>query len=160
MMHFPRTIAAALGALAFFSAGALHAAEPRDARVLFVCEHGYAKSLMAASYFDQLAKERGLPFRALSRGSAPNSDTVPPGIVKALSADGVDVGDYRPARVDAADVASVERVIVMGATLPDAAVVAGVPVERWDDVPTPIVYDAARDVIKKHVEELLDELSR
>ena len=27
--------------------------------ILFVCEHGAAKSVIAAAYFDKLAKERG-----------------------------------------------------------------------------------------------------
>ena len=42
-----------------------------DSQVLFVCGHGNVKSLMAASYFNQLVGERRLPFRAVSRGSAP-----------------------------------------------------------------------------------------
>jgi len=32
-----------------------------DSQVLFVCEHGNVKSLMASSYFNQLARERHLP---------------------------------------------------------------------------------------------------
>jgi hypothetical protein len=51
--------------------------ESSAAQVLFVCEHGNVKSLMATSYFNQMAQERGLAFRAVSRGSAPDSTTVP-----------------------------------------------------------------------------------
>jgi hypothetical protein len=53
-------------------------AQTHDSQVLFVCEHGNVKSLMAVSYFNQLAQERRLPFRAVSRGTAPDSTTVPP----------------------------------------------------------------------------------
>ena len=70
---------------------AIRADEPTP-QVLFVCEHGNVKSLMAASYFNQLAAKRGLRLRAISRGSAPDSTTVPPPIIAGLRTDGVDVG--------------------------------------------------------------------
>ena len=35
-----------------------------EIRVVFVCEHGAAKSLIAAAYFNKLAGERGLSARA------------------------------------------------------------------------------------------------
>jgi hypothetical protein len=36
--------------------------QTHDSQVLFVCEPGNVKSLMAASYFNRLARERRLPF--------------------------------------------------------------------------------------------------
>lgn len=36
--------------------------------VVFVCLHGVVNSQMAAAYFNKVAKERGLPFTAVSRG--------------------------------------------------------------------------------------------
>ncbi len=41
--------------------------------VLFVCEHGAAKSVIAAAYFDKLAKDQHLPHRAAFRGVNPDS---------------------------------------------------------------------------------------
>src|SRR6185295_11953988 len=70
--------------------------EPAVAQVLFVCEHGNVKSLMAASYFNQLAHERRLPYRAVSRGSAPDSTTVPPAIIDGLRKDVIDVASFHP----------------------------------------------------------------
>jgi hypothetical protein len=32
--------------------------------IVFVCEHGAAQSLIATAYFNKLAAERGLPYRA------------------------------------------------------------------------------------------------
>src|SRR5258708_39677297 len=49
-----------------------------DYQVLFVCEHGNVKSLIAASYFNQLARERRLALLAVARGSGPPSPPVPP----------------------------------------------------------------------------------
>jgi hypothetical protein len=40
----------------------------RPKTIVFVCLHGSVKSQMAAAHFNQIAKERGLPFVAISRG--------------------------------------------------------------------------------------------
>ena len=45
------------------------AAKPET--VVFVCEHGSAKSVIAAAHFNHLAAEKGLPYRAIARGCAP-----------------------------------------------------------------------------------------
>jgi hypothetical protein len=45
-----------------------------DSTVVFVCEHGSSRSLVAASLFNRVAEERGLSVRALSR--AASSETV------------------------------------------------------------------------------------
>lgn len=139
----------------------VRAEEPSTAQVLFVCEHGNVKSLMAASYFNQLAASRGLRLRAISRGSAPDSTTVPAPIVAGLRTDGVDVGDYRPAAVSAADVAASARIVEISTAFPTDVDAPAAKVERWDDVPAASVnYAAARDSLREHVEQLLDRMSR
>lgn len=40
----------------------------RGAPIVFICLHGSAKSQMAAAHFNRIARERGLPFTAVSRG--------------------------------------------------------------------------------------------
>jgi protein-tyrosine-phosphatase len=47
-------------------------AQTHDSQVLFVCEDGNVKGLMAMSYFNQLAQERQLHYCAVSRGTAPS----------------------------------------------------------------------------------------
>jgi hypothetical protein len=42
----------------------------RPHRVVFVCEHGSVKSLVAMVYFNRRAQERGLAYRAVARGIA------------------------------------------------------------------------------------------
>src|SRR5262249_13106961 len=98
------------------------AAEAAPPQVLFVCEHGNVKSLMAASYFNERAARPPLPFRAISRGLAPDSTSVPDAIRSGLHTDGFDVGDFRPAAVTADDVAASLEVVTIGTDLPaDAA---------------------------------------
>ena len=136
-------------------------AEDAPAQVLFVCEHGNVKSLMAASYFNQEAAARGLRLRAISRGSAPNSTTVPAPIVAGLRADGVDVGDFRPTAVSAADVAASEQIVAISTGLPTGVDAPAAKVERWEDVPAASTnYAAARDSLKAHIKQLLERMSR
>lgn len=131
-----------------------------DSQVLFVCEHGNVKSLMAMTYFNRLAQERGLPYRAISRGTAPDSTTVPSKIIQGLKTDGFDVSAFHPAGVKAADVSVSQRVITIGVTLPAAADAGRSKTERWDDVPPASVdFSASRDALMAHVTKLLDRLA-
>jgi arsenate reductase len=135
-------------------------ASPAESQVLFVCEHGNVKSLMAASYFNRLATQRGLPYRAISRGTAPNSTTVPPPIMAGLRSEGFDVAEFHPMAVAATDVSASRRVIVINTTLPEDRTPAATAPEQWTDVPAASLdYAAASASLKAHVEALIEELS-
>jgi sterol desaturase/sphingolipid hydroxylase (fatty acid hydroxylase superfamily) len=115
------------------------AAEPQPEQVVFVCEHGTVKSVMAASYFNQLATQRGLKWRAVSRGSAEDAT----------------------AKIVAADVADAVRIVAIGADLPAGIQVEEQRIERWDDVPPASTNPAAAQrSLAAHVADLLDRLSR
>ena len=45
--------------------------------VIFVCEHGAAKSILSAAIFNKLARERGLNLRAIARGTNPDPEISP-----------------------------------------------------------------------------------
>jgi arsenate reductase (thioredoxin) len=136
------------------------AAEPAE-QVLFVCERGNVKSLMAAAYFNQLAAERNLSLRAISRGVAPDSTSVPPAIIAGLQGEGIQVNDYRPRAVQHDDAARSSHVVTIGTDLPPAAKPAGATVEQWNDVPAASTnYAAARDSLRAHVRDLVERLSR
>lgn len=136
-------------------------APTQDSQVLFVCEHGNVKSLMAASYFNRLARERRLPLRAVSRGSSPDSTTVPPAIIQGLRGDGFDVSSFHPTLVSASDVSASQRVITIGAALPANAQGTAQPkIEQWNDVPPASAdYVAARNALKNHIEKLVEQLA-
>jgi arsenate reductase (thioredoxin) len=137
------------------------AAPPLTRQVVFVCEHGNAKSLMAATYFNQLAQSRNLPFRAISRGVALDSDTVPEFVKKPLAAEGFDVSTFRPQRLTAEDVNASAQVIAISTTLPAEATSAAAKTESWSDVPAASTdYARSRDSIRAHVAQLLDRLAR
>jgi protein-tyrosine-phosphatase len=154
-------IAAAIFALLIATACAttqIQGAAP-TASVLFVCEHGNVKSLMAMSYFNQIAQERKLPFVAISRGTDPNSTTVPKAIIDGLIVDGLDTSEFRPTKVSASDVASAHRVITIGVTLPEDVLATKVSPESWDDIPpASLDFQASSGSIKAHVQELINQL--
>ena len=132
--------------------------EPTRAPVVFVCEHGNVKSLIAASLFDQVALERGLPFRAVSRGLSPEAG-VPPKIADALRGDGVDIEGFEAQPLTARDVENARRVIAIGVDLSPFMRDTRAPAELWSDVPPASVdYRASRAALLRHIDALLDEL--
>ena len=134
--------------------------DARPAQILMVCEHGNVKSLMAASYFNQLAKARRLPFVAVSRGVAPDSTTVPAAIIEGLRADGFDVSSFHPTTLAASDVTAAHRVVLISTELPSGIPAGARQPERWIDVPPASTnYAAAREALKARVRALLNELS-
>jgi arsenate reductase (thioredoxin) len=155
-----KTLGSVIALLALMCGMTAAAQDTAARQVVFVCEHGNVKSLMAASYFNQLATQRGLPFRAVSRGAAPDSTTVPQPIVAGLRADGVDVSDFHPSKIATADLDDAVRVIAISTDLPPGVQVDAQRVERWSDVPAASVnYDAARTSLKAHVAALLERLA-
>jgi protein-tyrosine-phosphatase len=139
-------------------AGAV-ASAPAAKQILFMCPHGAAKSVLASAYFQRLAKERGLNVRVDSAGTDPD-----PEVGKAVAAHLIEAGYAlpidKPRRVTTSDVEQADIVVSLGCDL------AGLPQPRgkmlkWDDVPGPSEnFAAADEAIRKHVEELIEELVR
>ncbi len=128
-------------------------------QILFVCEHGNVKSLMAASYFNQMAQQQNLPFRAASYGIKVDTKPVPAAIVDGLRADGFDVAAFQPLEITALGVSSAKRVITIGVSLPDSMRAAAISPEKWDDVPPATInFEASSKSLKAHVEKLIQEL--
>ena len=125
--------------------------------VVFVCEHGAAKSVIAAAYFDKLAKDQHLPHRAVFRGVNPDA-TLSSVAEKGLKQDGIDTSGWKPARVTQKDVDEASRIVTLGCVLPAGTHVAS-KVTDWSDIPSPSQnYSDARDQIKKQVRKLVDDL--
>ncbi len=126
--------------------------------ILFLCPHNAAKSVLAAAYFDRLARERGLDYRAASAGISP--DAAPsPAVITMLRNDGIDVAGHRPRRLTTEDLTSAYQVISLGCDPGDLAG-GNARVDRWDDVP-PASQDlgAARAAIRRHLDQLVAELA-
>ncbi len=154
-LHVGWIVAAALAAAGGTVAPSPSAAAPR---VVFVCQHGNVKSLIAAQWFDRLAGERGLSTAAVARGLTPETP-VPPAIAEHLRADGFDVGTFEPRALVAMDVEGAARVVLIGAAAPEWLARTGVPFEKWEGVPPASErYADARDALRQRIESLLDAL--
>jgi len=149
-------LAAALLAGCAASNSKLYAvAEPID--VVFVCQYGYAKSLVAAKHFERLAGERGLPVRVVARGFTPNAN-VPEPLARQLASDGFDVAAYQPRPLTPSDLVGAEHVVTFGVAPPPAY--SG-RAHRWDAVPAlGEDYPRARDEILALLQPLLNEIER
>jgi len=123
---------------------------------VFVCEHGAAKSVIAAAHFNRLAKEKGLPHRAITRGTKPDPEI--PALVRAgLTADGLDISDWTPRLLTAAEVRDGERVITLACALPPKTARKA---EEWNDIPNVGTdYERARQAIVAHIHDLLKSLA-
>ena len=127
-------------------------------KIVFVCEHGAAKSVVAAKELEKLARERGISIQAVSRGRTPDPD-IPLVVRTGLKADGIEIGTMKPVQVKPEDLRDAARVISFG---PDLSAVAGQKVRVEDWSATPDVsgnFPAARDYIVKRLQTLLDQIA-
>jgi arsenate reductase len=126
--------------------------------VIFVCEHGAAKSVIATAYFNKLAAERGLPYRATFRGTSPQDD-LSTRAVEGLRGDGIAIPEGKPSAIATDDVARSTHIFAIGCTLPAVATASG-KASDWSDVPDDQGYAPMRDAIVRHVTSLLDDLQK
>ncbi|HEV8145866.1 MAG TPA: hypothetical protein VGP79_05780 [Bryobacteraceae bacterium] len=124
--------------------------------IVFVCEHGAAKSVIAAAHFNRLAKEKGLPHRAITRGTNLDPE-IPPFIRAGLTADGLDISGWTPRLLTEAEVRDGDRVITLGCALPSKTARKR---EEWNDIPNVGEnYERAREAIVSHLNELVRTLA-
>jgi protein-tyrosine-phosphatase len=122
--------------------------------VLFVCEHGAAKSILAAAYFNKLASERGSDLRAIARGTNPDGQ-LSQHTITGLGNDGLQPAETTPQKLTEVDLQNTQRVI----TFCDLPVEYQQPavVEHWQNIP-PVSenYEKARDIIIERIRHLLN----
>jgi len=128
---------------------------PQNPVIIFVCEHGAAKSVVAAAYFNKFALETGLEFRATARGINPDEELSPKAIA-GLLADNLTLTETTPQKLSLADVQSTQRIITFCEL--SAEYQSKVRVEQWDGVP-PVSedYQKARDEIVERINQLLKD---
>lgn len=127
------------------------------APVVFVCEHGAAKSVVAAAYFNELAAQQHVPLHAIARGLTPQ-EALSTSATAGLRADGLSPGLDKPVALQKDEAHSATR-LVSFMPLPEA-LTGDRAVIQWDDVPaTGDGYEPARDKIRAHVKALIDSLA-
>jgi arsenate reductase (thioredoxin) len=127
--------------------------------ILFVCEHGSAKSVIAAAHFNRLAKERNLPYHAIARGLNPDPE-IPQQVRVNLAKDGLDVATWKPQAVAEKDVREAARVVTFGCRVPFPEKITTGKLVDWQGVPsTSEDYERARTIIVDKIEALIKTLT-
>ncbi|HYO76142.1 MAG TPA: hypothetical protein VE010_06725 [Thermoanaerobaculia bacterium] len=126
--------------------------------ILFLCQYGGAKSVIAASYFNRIAEESGLDYVGVAAAAEEPYAAVPPAVADFLERDGFDVRTFAPRRAEADDLTAAARILSIGC---DHAALAADDsrAQRWDDVPL-VSEDlpGSAAAIRRHVEALAREL--
>lgn len=147
-----KKISILLFAVLIFSCGPK--TDPKE--VLFVCTHGAARSPIAAAYFDKIVDEKGLNYKAVFRGTKPDS-VLTQGTIEGLHNDDFEINDWKPEAVSEDDIENAYKIVTFDCELPSH--VDSSKLVRWDGTP-PISkdYNKARNIIKEKVNELIELL--
>ena len=163
MAAFTRSVVMIAAALAV-SATARGAVDSRTGQgagpaqtVVFVCEHGAVKSVVAAALFNEIAAARGLAVRAIARGTDPDAE-VPAPVRAGLASEKLGVDPlFTPTRVASADVTMAARVVVFDVPAPAGAEDRTI---RWDKLPAfSDGYGPASAAMRARVEQLVRDLA-
>jgi protein-tyrosine-phosphatase len=150
-----RTVLILAMLMASFSAARTETATSEARTIVFVCRHGTVNSQMAAAYFNKVAKERGLPFTAVSRGIDTHR-SVPVRIQDGLALDGLAPANA-PGDLTAEEAARAFKVLAFDAIPAERR--GGASVTYWSGVPPGINdYEATRDEIVRRIDGFIEGL--
>lgn len=121
-------------------------------QVLFVCEHGSAKSVVAAAHFKALAEKENLELTIISRGINPD-ETVPQKINDFLKTDGLPQHTGTPQKVSSNDIASSNYIIAFN-PIP-GNLTRGKHIINWTVPAISDGYTASRDSIIVNLKDLI-----
>ena len=129
---------------------------PDALSVLFVCQHGAAKSVIAARHFTALARARGLTVEASAAGVEPDAE-IPPHVTAGLRSDGVDDQATAPQAVTRDLLENAQVVVSFGCDL-SAFTEDARRIIQWNGVPAVSDgYDRARAVIVQRLQAVLND---
>jgi protein-tyrosine-phosphatase len=125
--------------------------------VLFLCPHAAAKSVLAMTYFKDLASKAQLDISTDNAGTEPDP-VINPTVDAYLKAEGWVLTGFTPTLLTDKHLESADIVVSMGCILPNQ-VPDGVRYIDWSDVPLlSDGFQIARDRIYQNVEALVAQL--
>ena len=127
-------------------------------RILFLCPHNAAKSVLAAAYFNKRVTYLGVEARAFSAGTEPD-DAVSAHVATLLDERGYGRSEHKPRRVKRADFEEADQIISIGCDLRDLPE-TDKKIARWDDVAPPSRnLEGAWQQVRARVDKLIGELN-
>jgi len=121
-----------------------------------VCEHGSAKSVVAAAHFNRLAAQRGLDVRAISRGTDPDAQNHPAAL-DGLTVDGLET-NAQPRLLEQSELDSAARVITFSELPPPYETPTNAVL--WTVPPISENYAVSRQSILQKLEHLMADVAR
>lgn len=132
--------------------------QAQQRKIVFVCEHGSAKSVIAATYFNKLAKEKNLPWEAVSRGTNPDQE-ISPKTKQLLTQDNLLDKSFVPQKLSQEDVDAAEQVILFYA-LPET-IQRKNNIQNWQEIQAVNDdYETLRNDIVSKIKPLIDSLTK
>jgi arsenate reductase (thioredoxin) len=126
--------------------------------VIFICDHGAYKSVVAAAAFNKLAKEQGLNIKAVARGLVPGKE-IAINALNGLKQDSFSEITPVPQKLSNEELAKATRVVTF-CTLP-AAYSQPLSFEDWKQIPLVNAnYPDFRDSVLPHVKLLINSLKK
>jgi arsenate reductase len=126
-------------------------------KVIFVCEHGAAKSVIAAAQFNRIAKERDLNWEATCRGTFPDA-AIGESTKAGLISDNLYDPEFSPRKLSVTDTSGVKKIILF-TKLPAAFSGTSVSIEDWSTLPNiDGDYVHRRDAIVDKINLFFDSL--
>ena len=126
-------------------------------KVIFVCEHGAAKSVIAAAYFNKIAKEKNLDWEAVSRGTSPDA-TIGQSTKEGLAADHLYDPTFAPTKLSLKDTSNA-KAIIRFTTIPGDFNKSNIKTEDWSNLrDVDSAYPLRRDAIVDQINKFLDSL--
>lgn len=127
--------------------------------ILFLCPHAAAKSVLAMTYFNDLAIRAGLDVAVGNAGTEPDP-AINPGVATFLLDEGFDLTGFVPSLLTDEQLETTDIVVSIGCIAADRLP----PTTRyldWSDVPMlSDGFQVARDQIYAHVEALVADLGK
>lgn len=127
-------------------------------KVIFVCEHGAGKSVVAAAYFNKIVKDRNLDWEASCRGTNPDEEVSAP-TKEGLRSDNLLDPKLSPQKLAQGDTSNVEKIILF-TKLPDDFKTT-INSEDWSSIPNiDAKYEVRREALIKKINEFFDSLEK
>jgi arsenate reductase (thioredoxin) len=130
----------------------------KDISVVFVCEHGAGRSVIASRYFERLAREQGVHVNVSYRGISPDP-SIGEVVKEELIKDGFHFADEKPVALSQQDIKDSDFVVTLDCSLPSGLDAADAKVLAYTGIPPPgNNFLIARDSLKKINVDVLTKL--
>jgi arsenate reductase (thioredoxin) len=127
-------------------------------KVIFVCEHGAGKSVVASAYFNKIAKDRNLDWEASCRGTNPDEEVSAP-TKEGLRSDNLLDPKLSPQKLAQHDTSNVQKIMLF-TKLPDDFKTT-IKSEDWSSLPNiDAKYEVRRDALIKKINEFFDSVEK